>query len=627
MGQPIQDRYYALLKAYALASEEECLAATAELGRELVLANVPPEEIAEIHEEALNRLAEESPDMTLVIAARQTSAPLMELFMAYGLVFRARIEALERSQRELRESRETARALLNAPIGAAILTDAEGTILAINETGSEITGKSPDQLVGLCIYDVLPSELAEIRKEHILEGARSGEPVLFEEEYLGRVFDSGVYPLLDPQGKVTRLACFSRDITEHVRLEERWRQAEKMETVGRLAGGIAHDFNNLLTVINGYAEILKSRFQLQDPRREEAVAILEAGRRAAQLTRQLLIFSRKQIVRPRMLDLNQVVRETEGMLRRLIGEHIEIRTILAPDLWSVRADPVQIEQVIINLAVNAGEAMPRGGVLTIKTANASSSAGQVLGHGAMEPGRCVVLSLSDNGIGMSEEVQAHVFEPFFTTKQNGTGLGLATVYGIVQQRRGNIRLHSKEGEGTTIEVYLPRASDESEDHERETDSEEVPEGKETVLLVEDEEGVRRFVATALERAGYAVLMAENAQEALEELRSHAGPIHMLLTDVIMPGLSGRELVDEISEARPELKVLYMSGYPGSTISDRGGLDPDAAFIQKPFTLISLTCKVRDGPVPHSSPSLPQVFSQSVFWVSEGPSEPTLFLLG
>lgn len=593
MRQSIQDRYFALLKAYAVTSAEEHLAAAAELGRDLVLASVPPEEVAEIHENAISRLAEERPDMTLLVAARQISAPLMELFMAYGMSFRARIEALERSQRELWESEETTRALLQAPFGAAVLVDLQGTILAGNQTAADRVGISMEALVGLNATDWLPPDLAERRKKQIQKVVRSGESLRFEDERAGMVIENTIYPVLDGQGKVTRLVFFGHDITEHVRLEERLRQSEKMETVGRLAGGIAHDFNNLLTVINGYAEILKSRFQLQDPRREEAVAILEAGQRAAQLTRQLLIFSRKQIVRPQVLDLNQVVRDIEGMLRRLIGEHIKIRTILAPDLWLVRADPGQIEQVIINLAVNAGEAMPRGGVLSIETANVSSSAGQVFRHRAMEPGQCVMLSVSDSGIGMSDEVQTHVFEPFFTTKQNGTGLGLATVYGIVEQSGGNIRLHSKEGEGAIFEVCLPRASDESGDHKRQTDSEEISEGKETVLLVEDEEGVRRFVATALERAGYAVLRAENAQVALETLRSHTRPIHMLLTDVIMPGLSGRELVAQISEARPELRVLYMSGYPGSTISDRGGLDPDAAFIQKPFSLISLTRKVRE----------------------------------
>jgi len=292
-----------------------------------------------------------------------------------------------------------------------------------------------------------------------------------------------------------------------------------------------------------------------------------------------------------MLDLNQVLRDIKGMLSRLIGEHVEITTILAPHLWPVRADPVQIEQIIINLAVNARDAMPRGGVLAIETANVSSPTG--LGHTGANPSQCIMLSVSDNGIGMSEEVEAHVFEPFFTTKQNGTGLGLATVYSIVQECGGSIRVHSKVGEGTTLEVYLPRVLGVSAGHDRQTGSEEMPESKETVLLVEDEAGVRGLVATALERGGFHVLQAGSAQEALDKLHSHAGPINLLLTDVIMPGMSGCELAQRISEVCPELKLLYMSGYPGSTISGLGRLDPNAAFIQKPFSLTSLTHKVRE----------------------------------
>jgi PAS domain S-box-containing protein len=399
--------------------------------------------------------------------------------------------------------------------------------------------------------------------------------------------------LRDAQGRPTGTLSIGEDITEHQRLEEQFRQAQKMEAVGRLAGGVAHDFNNLLTVITSYSTLLLDDMGAADSRREDLEEIRKAATGAAGLTRQLLAFSRQQVLEPKVLDLNAVVAGAGKMLQRLIGEDVALVTVLAPDLGSVKADPGQIEQVIMNLAVNARDAMPDGGKLTIETVNVELGDAYTQEHRPVSPGPYVLLSVSDTGTGMDESTKAHLFEPFFTTKEKGkgTGLGLATVYGIVKQSGGFIWVYSEPGHGTTFKMYLPRVNEPAMDlHQGQTP--ESVRGTETILLAEDAAGVRAVAREVLKRNGYAVIEAADGQAALALAAAHAGPIHLLVTDVIMPEMSGRQLADRLREGRPELKVLFVSGYTDDAIVRHGILEPGIAFLQKPFTPESLARKVR-----------------------------------
>jgi PAS domain S-box-containing protein len=378
-------------------------------------------------------------------------------------------------------------------------------------------------------------------------------------------------------------------------LEEQYRQGQKMEAIGRLAGGMAHDFNNLLTVITGYSELLLHRHMDKNSHEFRNVEqIRRAGERAARLTRQLLAFSRQQVIKPEILDLNEVITDMNKMLRRLVTENIELITDLAPTLGQIKADRGQIEQIIMNLTVNASDAMPQGGQLTTRTATIDLSEEEA----GLSPGAYVLLSISDTGVGMDAETQAHIFEPFFTTKEvgKGTGLGLATVYGIVRQNRGNITVSSRPGEGTTFEIYLPCY------HEEETSlltrqgqaTPEFPKGKETILLVEDEDMVRDLARHTLQQNGYQILEARDGREALDFCREYRQPIHLLLTDVIMPrGLSGPDLAIQVMTLRPDIKVLYVSGYVDNEIVKHGVLNADVEFLQKPFSPTALARKVRD----------------------------------
>ncbi|MFC1975366.1 response regulator [Chloroflexota bacterium] len=388
-----------------------------------------------------------------------------------------------------------------------------------------------------------------------------------------------------------------RDVTQEREIERRVQRQERLAAVGQLAAGIAHDFNNLLTVITGYSELLLHRYVDQDsPEHKDIEQIHKAGERASSLTSKLLVFSRQQMIQPAILDLNAIIADINEMLRRLISEDIELVTLLDPVLGRVKADLSQIEQVIMNLAVNACDAMPRGGKLTIKTANVNLDQAQADELIDLEPGPYVILTISDTGTGMDEETLAHIFEPFFTTKEQGkgTGLGLATVYGITQQNKGLISVFSQPEQGTRFEICLPRFEETAEMVSRGEISTESLQGTETILLVEDEDGVRELVHYALLQDGYQVLEASHGQEALTVCAQYEGPIHLLLTDVIMPGgLSGRELAEQLVSQHPETKVLYMSGYADDAIIHHGVLSPDIAFLQKPFTPISLAQKVRE----------------------------------
>jgi len=387
------------------------------------------------------------------------------------------------------------------------------------------------------------------------------------------------------------------DITERKRAEQEARQVHKMEAIGRLAGGIAHDFNNLLTAIVGYADLALNQLGADDPVSRDIQEICAAGKSAASLTRQLLAFSRKQMLQPEVLDLNLIVSRMNGLLKRLIDEHIRLEWKPQIPLDRIRADPGQLEQVILNLALNARDAMPRGGTLSIETANVELDAAYASDHPGAAAGKHVVLAISDTGVGMDRAVQEHVFEPFYTTKElgKGTGLGLATVYGIVKQSGGYVWVYSEPGRGATFKIYLPRTegSGVGAHHPAEKPDSPRSTGSETVLLVEDDRAVRQFARVVLGRAGYRVLEAENARQAEAIVRHRAGPINVLVSDLIMPGLSGPSLFARLSTERPGMKVLYISGYTDDAFIHQSGLPADVPFLQKPFTTDGLLCKVRE----------------------------------
>jgi two-component system, cell cycle sensor histidine kinase and response regulator CckA len=390
------------------------------------------------------------------------------------------------------------------------------------------------------------------------------------------------------------LEAIAEDITDRRVLEDQLRQAQKMEAVGRLAGGVAHDFNNLLMVISGYTEVILSQLDLQHPVHEKAVAIQQAADRATTLTRQLLAFSRKQLLELKVVDVNAIVSDMERLLRPLIGENVELITKLSPTAGHTRADAGQLEQVLMNLVVNAKDAMAGGGKLTIETQNLAVDEGQRRGPTFIRPGAYVLLSVADTGTGMDKETQSRIFEPFFTTKEmgKGTGLGLSTVYGIVKQSGGYVMVQSEEGHGSTFQIYLPRAESAAESHSAPAPRAALG-GTETVLLVEDEESVRQLVRETLVSRGYKVVEAEDGEAGLAAATKYDGIIHLVITDVVMPGMGGRELVKHLALTRPETRVLYLSGYTEDAIVSEGTIESGTAFLQKPFTLHNLSRKVRE----------------------------------
>ncbi len=404
------------------------------------------------------------------------------------------------------------------------------------------------------------------------------------------------FPVRDASGQVVRVAGVAEDVTEKRQLEAQLRQAQKMEAIGQLAGGVAHDFNNLLTVINGYSELLLDAIGDRADLREPLEEIRKAGERSASLTRQLLAFSRQQVLAPKILDVNEVVHDTEKMLRRLIGEHVRLTTVLQRTLASVKADRGQLGHVFLNLAVNARDAMPHGGALTIETRDVDLTEGFAVGRPGVAPGRHVALAVTDSGIGMSEEVKRHLFEPFFTTKDpgRGTGLGLAVVHGFVKQSGGCIEVSSEPGAGTRFTIYLPGIDARvGPDAGAAAAGMEPAVGTETILLIEDDDAVRALTRRVLRRCGYTVLDASGGTEGLRMAAAHRAPIHLLITDVVMPGIPGRMVAEQIGGSHPETKVLYISGHTNDDVVRTGVLHDAVHFIQKPFAPAAIVHKVRE----------------------------------
>jgi two-component system cell cycle sensor histidine kinase/response regulator CckA len=518
----------------------------------------------------------------------------------YGRIWYFR-DVTERKQSEmaLRLERDKAQRYLDTAEVILLALDVQGCITSINRKGRDLLGWSESELVGRSWIDTcLPPR---IRKElsRKFDALTSGDLSTVENPVLTKAGEERLIEwrsriLCDDSGRVIGTLSSGADITERRTLEEQYHQAQKMEAVGRLAGGVAHDFNNLLTAILGYCQLLLADLDPHDPRRADIKEIHNAGESAARLTRQLLTFSRKQIIEPRLLDLNNIVTSVRGLLARLIGEDVKIVVNISRDPAHVTADPGQMEQIVLNLAVNARDAMPNGGTLTIETANVDFHKPHTSRDLSMKPGSYVVLTVSDTGTGMTPDVQARLFEPFFTTKEvgKGTGLGLATVHGIVMRCGGSVSVSSEVGRGTSFKVYLPRGGTSNETDEPSRAVAEYRAAGETVLVVEDADGLGYLTKRMLEPQGYKVLLSSNADEAVRQF-DQTPSIDVVLTDVIMPGASGPELVRQLIGRRPDLKVLYMSGYTEDAITHHGVLDPGIAFIHKPFTAEMLGRKIRE----------------------------------
>jgi PAS domain S-box-containing protein len=525
------------------------------------------------------------------IARDLTGAAIRMIGAMTDVTERTRSEAAIRFQAQL----------LNAVQQAVVATDPEGIVIFWNKFAENLYGWTAEEAVGGTIEELTPSPFLRDHGAEIVERGAAGES--WTGEFLvqgksGKSFPAllTTSPVLDEKGRVLGFVRVSIDLTERRNLEEQFRQSQKMDAVGRLAGGIAHDFNNLLTVIRLNTEIILDSFDATDPRSDDVRQIKSAAERASSLTRQLLAFSRKQILQPRVLDMNSVVGTVEPMLRRLIGEDITITSQCGARGYVV-ADPGQLEQILVNLVVNARDAMPQGGRISIETKNVDLDENYTSEHAPVVAGRYVMLAVTDTGVGMNADTKEHAFDPFFTTKDpgKGTGLGLATVYGIVKQSGGYVWIYSEPAHGTALKLYFPEVSAAAAfgpTPEYQPTVKTPNRGSETILLVEDEEAVRGLACRILERQGYRVIAAQHGRDAMEIATKEAGHIDLVLTDVVMPGMNGRGLVERLSGIRPSIKSLYMSGYTDDDIIRRGFIEPSKSFLQKPFTSEALLETVR-----------------------------------
>jgi len=505
----------------------------------------------------------------------------------------------KRAEQDLLAREERFRALVEHSADAIALLDRTGTLIYASHSTERVLGYQAEEVLGRHALDLIhPDDVPAVAGRLLELQDRPGAAVVMEARYRHkdgswRYGECSVANRLS-DAAVRALVLNYREITERRRLEEQLRQAQKMEAVGRLAGGVAHDFNNVLTAIFGYADLLTEELPEGHQARGDLDEIRKAAQRASTLTRQLLAFSRQQVLQPMVLSLNDLVADVQNMLVRLVGEDVEVRLSLSPDAGNVRADAGQLQQVLLNLVVNARDAMPTGGKLLLETANADLTEQYAELHQPVIPGRYVMLAVSDTGSGMDAETKARIFEPFFTTKEQGrgTGLGLSTVYGIVKQSGGYVWVYSEPGRGTTFKLYFPRVDAPAEIPAPPRETATLT-GTETILVAEDDDMLRPLAKGLLQKLGYTVLEAENAERALDLARARTGPIHLLVADVVMPGASGRELARRLAHTRPDTRVLYVSGYTDDAIVHHGMLEPGLNFLQKPFTPGALARKVRE----------------------------------
>jgi two-component system cell cycle sensor histidine kinase/response regulator CckA len=504
------------------------------------------------------------------------------------------------SQKAAEENLRLQGAALEAAANAIVITDAKGTILWVNQAFTSLTGYGREESIGQTPRMLKSCEHDHHFYENLWSTIRSGQ--VWRGEIKNRKKDGSLYneemtitPVSPASGEITNFIAIKQDVTDKKKLEAQYRHAQKMEAVGRLAGGIAHDFNNVLSVIIGYSSLSLEKLEPAHAVAGHLLNIKSAADRAASLVKQLLTFSRQQVVYPRVIDLNALVKNTQDMLRRLVGEDVSITVKDTTPLGTIKADVGQLEQVLMNLVVNARDAIVDGGQIIIETRNVDLDESYQSAHEPVKPSRYVMLSVSDTGCGMDEKTKARIFEPFYTTKEpgRGTGLGLATVYGIVKQSGGYIWVYSEPGQGTTFKLYFPLVSDIPEVLSKPRERTEVRGGSETILLVEDDEAVRDLIVLTLQNAGYTVLDASTPEAAIELAANHAGKVDLLLSDIVMPSISGIRLTPMLRTSRPDLKVILMSGYAAETLARQAPVPPDAMFIEKPFTKDSLLTTIQN----------------------------------
>ncbi|MGA8150534.1 MAG: PAS domain S-box protein [Terriglobales bacterium] len=531
--------------------------------------------------------------------------PCMALALFGAIVKYRKLRQRENTEEMLHKLRAT----VEQSPDLVMITNYAGVLEYVNPAFEALTGYSRQEVIGQTLGMLKSEQQAGEFYEEMWDTVLSGRPfhgIVTNRKKNGETFtlEKAITPLHNPEGQITHFISTGRDITDQRRLEGELQQAQKMDVVGRLAGGVAHDFNNLLMVISAYAELMLDSLAPEHPLRHNADEIVGAARRAADLTRQLLAFGRKQVQSLQSLDLNPVIQEISRMLARLIGEDIQLVFIPGPDLGKVETDRVQIEQVVMNLAANARDAMPRGGKLTIETANLRLDETYSEPAAMLPRGDYVVITVADTGQGIQAQDLPHIFEPFYTTKEEGkgTGLGLATVYGIVKQSAGLVRVFSQSGIGTSIKIYLPRSLANEATSTASRAVPDSPHGCETVLLVEDELAVLQSARLFLTRNGYTVLEASSGAEALRVSREYCGTIDIMISDVVMPQMSGPALAEQLSAERPQMKTLFVSGYAEGTVLQQGGIDLSLGFLQKPFALSALAHKTReilDSPAPNA----------------------------